>query len=484
LSQPLPTLSLKEGDKSLSRVKSRERASQATPQLQSKRTQFLPEPPVTSMRSLPWTLSLLFLCATAGFSQITMQTAKPAPKTGSEQGWQAIHNSALIVDTHADTPGRFVDENFDLTQDAGTGYLDFNKIKAGNLGAEFFSIWVEPKTYKGREIQRALDMIDSVYEQARLHPDKMMMAFSTQDILAAHRQQKLAALLGVEGGHAIQGDMRVLRDYYRLGVRYMTLTWSNTNELGDSSGDLDDKTVQHHDGLTDFGRQVVREMNRLGMVVDISHVADSTFYQALATSRAPVIASHSSSRALTNLPRNMTDEMLVALAHNGGVAQANFYCGFISQKWVDGMNQLKAKHDSDYEKERALFTGPQTPEVRRQIDAANAALALKVPRPPLSDLIDHIDHMVKVAGADHVGLGSDFDGIDCSPQGLDSAADLPKITQALYERGYTAADLNKILGGNLMRVFGEVEKLAQPMQSEANRDARNGTAPSSQQKRP
>ena len=197
--------------------------------------------------------------------------------SGAATGWRAIHNSALIIDTHADTPGRLVDENFDLAQDAGTGYLDFNKIKAGNLGAEFFSIWVNPWTFKGQEIKRSLDMIDSVYEQARLHPDKMMMAFSTQDILAAHRQHKLAALLGVEGGHAIQGDMRVLRDYYRLGVRYMTLTWSNTNELGDSSGDLDDKKVEHHDGITTFGRQVVREMNRLGMMVDISHVADRTF---------------------------------------------------------------------------------------------------------------------------------------------------------------------------------------------------------------
>ncbi|HME32706.1 MAG TPA: membrane dipeptidase, partial [Terriglobales bacterium] len=219
--------------------------------------------------------------------------------SGAATGWRAIHNSALIIDTHADTPGRLVDENFDLAQDAGTGYLDFNKIKAGNLGAEFFSIWVNPWTFKGKEIQRALDMIDSVYEQARLHPDKMMMAFSTQDILAAHRQHKLAALMGVEGGHAIQGDMHVLRDYYRLGVRYMTLTWSNTNELGDSSGDLDDKKVEHHDGITAFGRQVVREMNRLGMMVDISHVADRTFYQALVSSRAPVIASHSSARALT-----------------------------------------------------------------------------------------------------------------------------------------------------------------------------------------
>ncbi len=173
----------------------------------------------------------------------------------------------------------------------------------------------------------------------------------------------------------------------------------------------------------------------------------------------------------------MTDEMLVALAHNGGVAQVNFYCGFISQKYVDRRKQLEEQHDPDYEKVQALSDKPQTPEVRKQMDAAQAALAPKLPRPPLSDLIDHIDHMVKVAGADHVGLGSDFDGIDCSPQGLDSAADLPKITQALYERGYTAADLNKILGGNLMRVFGEVEKLAQQMQSEANRDARNGTAP-------
>ncbi len=399
---------------------------------------------------------------------------------GSQQSWRAIHNSALIIDTHADTPGRFVDENFDLAQDAGTGYLDFNKMKAGNLGAEFFSIWVEPKANKGHEAKRALDMIDSVYEQARRHPDKMMMAFSTQDILAAHRQHKLAALMGVEGGHAIQGDMRILRDYYRLGVRYMTLTWSNTNELGDSSGDLDDKTVEHHNGITDFGRQVVREMNRLGMMVDISHVADRTFFQALVASRAPVIASHSSSRELTNVPRNMTDDMLIALARNGGVAQVNFYCGFISQKYVDRAKQLKEEHDPDYEKVQSLFLKAQTPEVKKQLDEAKAALAVKLPRPPMSDLIDHIDHMVKVAGVDHVGLGSDFDGIDCSPQGIDSAADLPKITQALYDRGYKASDLDKILGGNLMRVFAEVEAMAKQIQSETNHETRREVAPTEQ----
>ena len=316
-----------------------------------------------------------------------------------------------------------------------------------------------------------------VYQQARRHPDKMMMAFSTQDILTAHRQHKLAALMGVEGGHAIQGDMRILRDYYRLGVRYMTLTWSNTNDLGDSSGDIDDKNIQHHNGLTDFGRQVVREMNHLGMMVDISHVADQTFYQTLATTRAPVIASHSSSRALTNVPRNMTDDMLRALAHNGGVAQVNFYCAFVSQKYVDRAKQLKDQHDPDYEKVQSLFLKEQTPEVRQQLEVAQAALLTKLPRPPLSDLIDHIDHMVKVAGIDHVGLGSDFDGIDCSPEGLDSAADLPKITKALYDRGYAAGDIQKILGGNLMRVFAEVEKAAKELQAETNKDPHGEIAP-------
>src|SRR5580704_3525234 len=213
-------------------------------------------------------------------SQTTLSHATKASLTPAQA--RHVHDTAIIIDTHADTPGRFVDENFDLAQDAGTGYLDFSKVKAG--------------ANKGHEAKRALDMIDSVYEQARRHPDRMMMAFSTQDILTAHREHKFAALLGVEGGHAIEGDIRILRDYYRLGVRYMTLTWSNTNDIGDSSGDMTDPKIQHHNGLTPFGREVVAEMNRMGMMVDISHVADSTFYQTLELSRAPVIASHSSSQ--------------------------------------------------------------------------------------------------------------------------------------------------------------------------------------------
>jgi membrane dipeptidase len=208
------------------------------------------------------------------------------------------------------------------------------------------------------------------------------------------------------------------------------------------------------------------------MMVDISHVADSTFYQALELSRAPVIASHSSSRALTNAPRNMTDDMLRALAKKNGVAQVNFYCAFISEKYRATAHQLAMEHDPDYQKVQELFIKPQTPEVAQELAAAKARLAPKLPRPPLSDLIDHIDHMVKVAGVDHVGLGSDFDGIDCSPQGLDSVADLPKITEALSQRGYKAADLDKILGGNLLRVFGDVEKTSKQMQKEEGHGVR------------
>jgi len=400
------------------------------------------------------------------FSIACAQTQSSAPAAPqAPYDWRAVHDSAIVIDTHADTPGRFVDENFDLAQDAGSGYMDFSKIKAGNLGAEFFSIWVEPKAFKGNEAKRALDMIDAVHEQARRHPDKMMMAYSTHDIAVAHREHKLAALLGVEGGHAIEGDIRILRDYYRLGVRYMTLTWSNTNDIGDSSGDISDPKVQHHGGLTPFGREVVTEMNRMGMIVDISHVADSTFYQALELSKAPVIASHSSSRALTSAPRNMTDDMLRALAAKNGVAQVNFYCAFISQKYFDTAKKLGAEKDPDYMKVQELFIKPQTPEVAKELAEAKARLAPKLPRPPLSDLIDHIDHMAKVAGVDHVGLGSDFDGIDCSPEGLDSVADLPKISEALAQRGYSATDLDKILGGNLLRVFGEVEKTSREMRN-------------------
>ena len=379
-----------------------------------------------------------------------------------------IQNSAIVVDTHADTPQRFLDENYDIgsTDPEDHGHISLDKAKAGNLGAEFFSIWVEPETNQDHFARHTLDLIDSVYEQAARHPDRMMMAFSVADIERAHREHKLAALLGIEGGHSIENDIHLLRDFYRLGVRYMTLSWSNTNEWADSSGDISNPKVEHHNGLTDGGKQIVLEMNRLGMLVDISHVADKTFYDAIATTKAPVIASHSSARALTNHPRNMTDDMLRAVAKNGGVVQVNFYNAFIDENYRRAAEAQAKERDAAVKAydDRQKAAGKTVTYLDN--DRIEREWAAKIPRPPLSSLIDHIDHVAKVAGIDHVGLGSDFDGVSgATPEGIDSAADLPKITQALLDRGYHAEEIRKILGGNLLRVFADAERISRDMQS-------------------
>jgi len=379
-----------------------------------------------------------------------------------------IQQSAIVVDTHADTPQRFLDENYDIgsTDPKDPGHISLDKAKAGNLGAEFFSIWVEPETNQGHFARHTLDLIDSVYEQAARHPDRMMMAFSVADIERAQREHKLAALLGIEGGHSIENDIHLLRDFYRLGVRYMTLSWSNTNEWADSSGDINDSKIEHHNGLTDNGKQIVTEMNRLGMLVDISHVADKTFYDVIAVSKAPVIASHSSARALTNHPRNMTDDMLRAVAKNGGVVQVNFYNAFIDENYRKAAEAQSKERDAAVKSYTEQLKASGKTVTYLDADRIEREWAAKIPRPPLSSLIDHIDHVAKVAGIDHVGLGSDFDGVSgATPQGIDSAADLPKITQALLDRGYSADDIRKILGGNLLRVFSEAERVSRDMQA-------------------
>ena len=381
---------------------------------------------------------------------------------------QKIHDSAIIVDTHADTPQRFLDDNYDIgsTDPKDPAHISLDKARAGNLGAEFFSIWVEPETNQGHFARHTLDLIDSVYEQAARHPDRMMMAFSAADIERAHREHKLAALLGIEGGHSLENDIRLLRDYYRLGVRYMTLSWSNTNEFADSSGDIDDPKIEHHNGLTEGGKQIVLEMNRLGMLVDISHVADKTFYDTIAVTKAPVIASHSSARALTNHPRNMTDDMLRAVAKNGGVVQVNFYNAFIDETYRKAADAQKKDRETAVKAYIDQLKAAGKTVTYLDSERIEREWAAKIPRPPLSALIDHIDHIAKVAGIDHVGLGSDFDGVSgATPQGLDSAVDLPKITQALVDRGYSADDIHKILGGNLLRVFREAERTSREMQA-------------------
>src|SRR6266849_4297921 len=380
-----------------------------------------------------------------------------------------IHESALVIDTHADTPQRFLDENYDIgsTDPKDHGHISLDKAKTGNLGAEFFSIWVEPQTNQGHFARHTLDLIDSVYEQAARYPDRMMMAFSADDIERAHKQKKLAALMGIEGGHSIENDIQVLRDFYRLGVRYMTLSWSNTNEWADSSGDINNPKIEHHNGLSDFGKQVVVEMNHLGMLVDISHVADKTFYDTIAVTKAPVIASHSSARALTNHPRNMTDDMLRAVAKNGGVVQANFYDAFIDEDYRKAADAQKKDAEAAVEARIAELKTAGKPVTYLDKDKIEREWAAKIPRPPLKSLIDHIDHIAKVAGVDHIGLGSDFDGVSgATPEGIDSAADLPRITQALLDRGYSAEDIHKIFGGNLLRVFRQVENVSHKMQGE------------------
>ena len=410
------------------------------------------------------------LLASAALLSPMMTPAQTAPiaKTAKLTPAQ-VHRNALVIDTHEDTPQRFVDERFDLSDPLNGGQLNLDAIHKGNLGASFMSIWVEPDLYKDHFARRTLELIDASRMQAAKHPDQIEFAASTADILAARREHKYAMLMGIEGGHSIEDSLGLLRTYYDLGVRYMTLTWSNSNNWADSSGDDKDLSIKHTEsGLTEFGKDVVYEMNKLGMMVDVSHVSDKTFYRTLIITRAPVIASHSSARALCDAPRNMTDDMLRAVTNNGGVVMVNFYSGFISQAYRDAQKAQKPEVDQATAELKARFKAEGKEVTYGDLEKLQRQMADRIPRPPLSALIDHIDHIAKVAGIDHVGLGSDFDGVSGQlPEGIDSAADLPKITAALMARGYSAADCEKILGGNFMRVFKEVEAISKQLQTES-----------------
>ncbi|HTD95481.1 MAG TPA: dipeptidase [Edaphobacter sp.] len=401
---------------------------------------------------------LLFCASPIHAQQQPVHGKKTMPHTADPL---AVHNSAIVIDTHADTPQRFVDENWSFTDPLNGGMLNYDSAKKGNLGAQFFSIWVDPGQYFAKEsAHRTLSLIDGTLEQVRKHPDKLQLCLSSADILAAHRNGKFAVLMGIEGGHSIENDLGLLRDFYRLGVRYMTLTWSNTNDWADSSGDINDPTVQHHDGLTPFGKQVVHEMNRLGMMVDISHVSDKTFWDVIGTTRAPIIASHSSARALTQAPRNLTDEMMQAIAKNNGVVMVNFFPAFIDENWRQAWAASSVERSKAQDALEAEYKSKGLPVPYTASDKIDREFAVKIGRAPFNSLIDHFDHVIKVAGIDHVGIGTDFDGMPVPPEGIDSAADLPKITAALMARGHTAEDMKKLLGGNLLRVFRDVQAAA------------------------
>jgi len=371
-----------------------------------------------------------------------------------------LHFSSIVIDTHADTPQRFIDGDFDLAPRTAKGSVDIPRMKEGGLDAVFFSIWLPSKVRGPIAVQRALQQIQAVHDQVAKHSTDLVFATTAGQIREARRQNKIAILLGVEGGHMIDNDLSTLPKYADQGVRYMTLTHSGNTEWADSSTD---KPI--HDGLSPFGKQVIAEMNRLGMMVDISHVSDKTFRDVLAISKAPLIASHSNCRALCDHPRNMSDAMIRELAAKGGVIQINFHVGFLSQEFRNAeraepkINQAIALevHKRCGEKEGCqLIEGDRI--TREFVEAG------KLPRVEWTTIIDHIDHAVKIAGIDHVGLGSDFDGANM-PFGMEDASMLPKITQALLQKGYSDVDVKKILGENTLRLMTDVERISRELKS-------------------
>jgi membrane dipeptidase len=369
-----------------------------------------------------------------------------------------LQSSSIVIDTHDDTTQRLLDPTFDISVPHTDGNIDLPRMRDGGMTAIFFSIWISGKIMGPEAVKQAIDQIDAVRETVRKRPDSMILATSAEDIREAKKQRKIAALMGVEGGHMMGNDLSVLRTFAVLGVRYMTLTHMENNEWADSS-----TAKPEHNGLTPFGKQVIQEMNRLGMIVDISHVADKTFYDALETSKAPVFASHSSCRAICNAARNMTDDMIRDLAKHGGVIQINYHVGFLSQEFRD----YEAAHP---DVEKAI-----TEEVNKKC-GDNEACKLtagdqavrdfmkegKLPKVDWTTIVEHIDHAVKIGGIDHVGLGSDFDGA-VMPIGMEDATHLPQITDALLKKGYSESDIKKILGENTLRVLSEVQKVSRDL---------------------
>jgi membrane dipeptidase len=368
-----------------------------------------------------------------------------------------LHDRAIVVDSHDDTTQRLVDDKtFKIEARDPKGNIDIPRMREGGLDALFFSIWVPSEVTGPPAVKKAMDQIDAVREAARLHPNDFLLATTAADVRRAVAERKIAALMGMEGGHMIDDDMRLLRNYAALGVRYLTLTHFKNNNWADSSTD-----TPAHNGLTAFGKDVVRELNRLGVMVDISHVADKTFYDALAVTTAPVIASHSSCRAIANHPRNMTDDMLRALAKNGGVVMINYHAGFLSEEFRVASEKKSGNIVAKMAAMSKKCGGNEacTTMEGERIDR-EAMMSGELPKVGWEKIIEHIDHAVKVAGADHVGLGSDFDGATM-PIGMEDASKLPKITDALLKKGYSEGDVQKILGGNILRVMEQVERVAQ-----------------------
>jgi membrane dipeptidase len=386
-----------------------------------------------------------------------------APKTAEAKGNApasdplAIHARAIAIDMHADTVQRMIDEGLDINRKLPDGYLDAARMKEGGLDAQFFSIWVEPQLYGvGGEmaVERADKQITAVRSLAEKHPETWELATSAGDVRRIAGEGKLAALMGLEGGYAIDEKLENVERYYRMGVRYMSPAWSVSTSWAGSSGDSTGQTR----GLNDFGKSVVREMNRLGMMVDVSHVSDKTFWDIVNTSTRPVVATHSACRSIANVARNLDDDMIQALARTGGVVNVIFYPEFLEPGWSAKKKQLDAEIEPLVRQASASEPGDAAHKKMARDRVRIREYARRLPPVNVSRIVDHIDHIVKLAGIDSVGIGSDFDGTQAVPADLLSVADLPNLTRELLRRGYTEQDIDKILGGNMLRVMEQTEK--------------------------
>ena len=387
------------------------------------------------------------------------QSANSGSSSQSPTGADAlsIHRRAIIVDMHADTVQRVIDESVDINQKLSDGHLDAVRAKEGGLDAQFFSIWVEPQLFGGggaSAMKRADIQIEAIRNLPAKHPETWEFATTAEDVRRASADGRVAALMGLEGGYAIDEKIENVQRYYDMGVRYMSPAWSVSTSWAGSSGDA----VGENRGLNDFGKQVVREMNRLGMMVDVSHVSDKTFWDIVNTSTKPVVATHSGCRAITNVPRNLTDEMIVALAKTGGVVNVIFYPEHIEPGWSEKKKKVDAEIASLVQMASEQEPGDVT-QKKLARDRVRAQEYLKRLSPvSVSRIADHIDHIVKLVGIDHVGIGSDFDGVQAVPADMKSVADLPNLTKELLKRGYTESDIDKILGGNMLRMMEEVAR--------------------------
>jgi membrane dipeptidase len=369
----------------------------------------------------------------------------------------SIHQRAIAIDMHVDTAQRLLDEHVDLQQQLSDGHFDAVRAKAGSLDAQFFSIWVEPQLFGGggeKAMKRADDQIAAVRALAEQHPETWLLATSAADIRRAASEGKIAALLGLEGGYAIDERLENVKRYYDLGVRYMSPAWSVSTSWAGSSGD----DVGATRGLDEFGKNVVREMNRLGMMVDVSHVSDPTFWDIVNTSTAPVIATHSACRAIADVPRNLTDDMIRALAKTGGVVNVIFYPEHLEPGWSQKKKKVDAEIATMVQEASAAEPGDAVHKKIARDRVRQREYARRLPPVKVSRIVDHIDHIVKLVGVDHVGIGSDFDGVQITTADLATVAELPNLTRELLRRGYTESDVDKILGGNMLRVMEALAK--------------------------